>query len=191
MEERQKSVTEITCHAQGIKELCNHTRVLIDIGGQDSKVIMQDKEGKVVDFVMNDKSAAGTGRFMETMARALQVDIQELGEMDHGATGEVALSNMCTVFAESEVVSLIANDTEINEIVNGLNRSIASRINSMVKRIVKDFNGLSFSMSGGVAHNKGVVRALSEVLGDELTIPDNPDNVGAYGAALIAGNKGQ
>ncbi len=179
-------VTEITCHARGINALLGDTRVLIDIGGQDSKAIALDQQGNVVNFAMNDKCAAGTGRFLEAMARALQVDIEKLGDMDLGATGDLVLSSMCTVFAESEVVSLIANGVAINEIVSGMNRAIASRTLSLVKRAAGNLNGLSVAMSGGVAKNGGVIRALNRILGCRISVPDQPDTVGALGAALIA-----
>jgi predicted CoA-substrate-specific enzyme activase len=112
VDNRLAAVTEITCHARGILFVIPTTQVLIDIGGQDSKVIRLDGKGRVVDFAMNDKCAAGTGRFLEAMARALQVDIEDLSELDNGAQGTATLSSMCTVFAESEVVSLIANGVE-------------------------------------------------------------------------------
>ncbi len=186
IEGRLAAVTEITCHACGVRQVLKSTRLLIDIGGQDSKAIRLDRDGRVDNFAMNDKCAAGTGRFLEAMARALQVDIDQLGDLDRGATQDLTLSSMCTVFAESEVVSLIAEGVEVKEIVKGLHRAIASRTASMVKRICPDFNGLTVAMSGGVAHNQGVVRALSEALGCKVTVPPKPDTIGALGAALIA-----
>ncbi len=186
VEEKLTSVTEITCHARGISETFKGTEVLVDIGGQDSKAILLDEDGKVADFAMNDKCAAGTGRFLEAMARALQVDIEELANLDEGAIKGLTLSSMCTVFAESEVVSLIANGTDINEIVNGMNRAIASRTLSLVKRVKQDINGSKISMSGGVGRNHGVIRALSEALKSEINVPEKPDTIGALGAALIA-----
>ena len=191
VEQRLTAVTEITCHARGARALLPETRLLIDIGGQDSKAILLDDEGRVVEFAMNDKCAAGTGRFLEAMSRALEVDIERLSELDRGATGHLSLSSMCTVFAESEVVSLIAEGAEVNEIVSGLNRAIASRIQTMVKRIAPDLTGLAVSMSGGVAHNAGVVRALTQTLGCEIAVPIKPDTVGALGAALIARDRSQ
>ena len=184
--DRMASVTEITCHARGISALLEDIQVLIDIGGQDSKAIRLGANGQVIDFAMNDKCAAGTGRFLEAMARALQVDIEELGELDQGALKNLTLSSMCTVFAESEVVSLIADGIEVNEIANGLNRSIASRTYALVKRVASDTGRLRVAMSGGVAHNQGVVRALSAALGVQVQVPPSPDTVGALGAALIA-----
>ena len=186
VEGRLAAVTEITCHARGAVALLPGTQVLIDIGGQDSKAIRLDGEGRVLDFAMNDKCAAGTGRFLEAMARALQVDIEELCELDRGASKNLTLSSMCTVFAESEVVSLIAEGVEVKEIVAGLNRAIASRITALVKRVAPDVAGLKVAMSGGVARNHGVVRALSSALNTKVSVPQQPDTVGALGAALVA-----
>ena len=183
---RTAAVTEITCHARGIRELNPDIRLIIDIGGQDSKAILLGDDGRIVDFAMNDKCAAATGRFLEAMARTLEVDIIELAELDHGAREGLTLSSMCTVFAESEVVSLIAEGKEVNEIVAGLNRSIASRTLSLVKRVASNFDGLPIAMSGGVARNGGVIRALNRVLNRGIFVPDLPDTVGALGAALIA-----
>ncbi|MDD5010980.1 MAG: acyl-CoA dehydratase activase [Phycisphaerae bacterium] len=186
VDDRLGSVTEITCHARGIKKLIPETDVLIDIGGQDSKAIRLDKDGLILEFAMNDKCAAGTGRFLEAMARALEVDVDQLGSLDNGAVKNLTLSSMCTVFAESEVVSLIAEGEGVAEIVNGLHRSIAMRIQTLAKRVATSLTGLKVSMSGGVAHNSGVVKALAEILDCQISIPPRPDTVGALGAALIA-----
>ncbi len=189
VDERLASMTEITCHARGITALLPGTGLLIDIGGQDSKAILLGKEGHVVDFAMNDKCAAGTGRFLEAMARALQVDIDDMADMDIGAKGKQSISSMCTVFAESEVVSLIADGAPVNEIVRGLNRAIASRILSLVKRTTLQYSAMKIAMSGGVARNSGVVRAIASLMDCEVAVPENPDTVGALGAAIIAKEK--
>jgi predicted CoA-substrate-specific enzyme activase len=186
VEKRLTAVTEITCHARGVEALLPGTDVVIDIGGQDSKAIRLDGTGRVVEFAMNDKCAAGTGRFLEAMARALQVDIGDLSELDRGASRNLTLSSMCTVFAESEVVSLIAEGVEVNEIVSGLNRAIASRTAALVRRVAPDVTRLKVSMSGGVARNHGVVRALGAALKTEVAVPRQPDTAGALGAALVA-----
>jgi predicted CoA-substrate-specific enzyme activase len=186
---RLASVTEITCHARGITELLPGTEVLIDIGGQDSKAIRMDPAGQVLDFAMNDKCAAGTGRFLEAMARALEVELDQLAELDtaNGTSEDsLVLSSMCTVFAESEVVSLIADGTETSRIAGALHRAIATRTQALVKRIAPRPAGLSLAMSGGVARNRGVVHALEALLGRALAVPQSPDTVGALGAALIA-----
>lgn len=184
--DRLASVTEISCHARGITALRPGTRVLVDIGGQDSKAIRMDERGKVMEFAMNDKCAAGTGRFLEAMARALEVEVDQLGELDSGAKDNLTLSSMCTVFAESEVVSLIAEGRELEEIVAGLHRAIARRTQALVARVGADLRRLPVAMSGGVARNRGVVRALGRALGVEIAVPPEPDIVGALGAALIA-----
>jgi predicted CoA-substrate-specific enzyme activase len=186
VEGRLASVTEITCHARGIGRLLPGTRLLIDIGGQDSKAILLDRDGLVVEFAMNDKCAAGTGRFLEAMARALEVDVDRLGDLGRGAHGGLSLSSMCTVFAESEVVSLIADGAEVSEIVAALHRAIAARTLMLVRRVTPDASALPVAMSGGVARNTGVVAALREALGCEIRVPPEPDVVGALGAALFA-----
>jgi predicted CoA-substrate-specific enzyme activase len=190
VENRLQSVTEITCHACGIHHLIPETRILIDIGGQDSKGILLNSQGQVIDFAMNDKCAAGTGRFLEAMSRALQVDIDELGELDRGAQHKLEISSMCTVFAESEVVSLIANGKPVNEIVSGIHRAIATRTLPLIKRLTHNINNFKIAMSGGVARNKGVVSAINYILdGVKVAVPESPDTVGALGAALIAREK--
>jgi len=190
VKERDGAVTEITCHAKGIKHMIPETQILIDIGGQDSKAMCLNPDGNVVDFAMNDKCAAGTGRFLEAMARALEVDINQLGDLDKGATSDLVLSSMCTVFAESEVVSLIASGTAQKKIAKGLNRAIAARTHSLVKRVAKDTSNLVVSMSGGVARNRGVVKAIAKSMGlKKVNTPETPDIVGALGAAIIAFEK--
>jgi len=176
-------VTEITCHARGAAFLLPGTRTVIDIGGQDSKVIRLDETGTVVDFVMNDKCAAGTGRFLEVMARALETRVEALSDLGASARRAAPISSMCTVFAESEVVSLIGEGTPREEIVRGLLQSVAERTVNMVHRV-----GLAreVAMTGGVAKNRGVVRLIAERLGVEVHVPPEPQIVGALGAALIA-----
>ncbi|MGD0153872.1 MAG: acyl-CoA dehydratase activase [Thermacetogeniaceae bacterium] len=179
-------VTEISCHGRGSAFLSPDVRTIIDIGGQDSKVIRIDGRGNVVDFLMNDKCAAGTGRFLEVMAQRLELGIEQLGQEDRQAGKAAQISSMCTVFAESEVVSLIAQGVPRPEIVRGLHRSIAERTAGLANRL-----GLAdgVMMTGGVAKNRGVVRALSEKLGVKIAVPPEPQIVGALGAALIARRK--
>ncbi len=179
-------VTEISCHGCGSAFLDPGVRTVIDIGGQDSKVIRLDRQGNVSDFLMNDKCAAGTGRFLEVMADRLELSVAGLGEEDLKAERAAEISSMCTVFAESEVISLIARGVPRPEIIRGLHRSIAERTAGMVNRL-----GLTprVMMTGGVAKNPGVVRALSEKLGTEIIVPPEPQIVGALGAALIARKK--
>ncbi|MCS7121560.1 MAG: acyl-CoA dehydratase activase [Archaeoglobaceae archaeon] len=176
-------VTEITCHAFGAKSIFPSCRTVIDIGGQDSKVIAV--ENGVKNFVMNDKCAAGTGRFLEVMASALNVDVSKLGELDEKADKPVNISSTCTVFAESEVVSYIAQGEKVENIVAGLHNAIASRIAAMAKRI--DLKP-DVVLTGGVAKNKGVKRALEEILQIKILVPEEPQIVGAIGAAIVGKN---
>ncbi len=186
VEGRLAAVTEISCHARGISQALPGTQVLIDIGGQDSKAIRLSEAGVVLDFAMNDKCAAGTGRFLEAMARALEMTIDQLAVADNDAKGGLVLSSMCTVFAETEVVSLIADGAEVCEIARGLHLAIATRTQGLLKRVAPKLDGHQVAMSGGVARNAAVVRALSELLGCTIRVPAEPDTIGALGAALIA-----
>ena len=178
-----KKVTEISCHGLGAFHLFPDTRTIIDIGGQDSKVIRVDDSGKVVDFTMNDKCAAGTGRFLEVMARSLEVPLGEMGPLSLQAGHEVSISSVCTVFAESEVVSLVAQGQPVADILRGLHRAIVNRVWSMVKSLGTP-GGVT--LSGGVAKNSGVVTLLEEKLGRPVHVPGEPQIVGAIGAALLA-----
>ena len=178
-----KAVTEITCHAVGAHYLNPAVRSIIDIGGQDSKAIVVDENGGVKDFAMNDKCAAGTGRFLEVMARALEVDINDFGEVSLQADTPAKISSLCTVFAESEVISLISKGEKRENIIAGIHESIASRVVAMAGRI-----GLSapLMMTGGVAKNKGVVKALEDKTGYGIEVSEKTQVTGAIGAALIA-----
>lgn len=178
-----KMITEITCHARGAYYVHPKTRTVIDIGGQDSKVIRLDEQGRNVDFQMNDKCAAGTGRFLEVMAQALEVKVEDLGRLSLSAPRSIKISSMCTVFAESEVVSLIADNQPKEVIIRGLHDSIADRVLGMVTRVGIEEE---VTLTGGVAKNQGVVRALQERLGVKLFIPPEPQIIGALGAALLA-----
>lgn len=179
-------VTEITCHAKGANYYFPNARTIIDIGGQDSKVIKVDGNGNVLDFVMNDKCAAGTGRFLEVMARTLEIDLEEMGPLSLNGKEVASVSSLCTVFAESEVVSLVGADHKTADICKGLHVSIAKRITAQVKRI-----GLEeeVAMTGGVAKNIGVVTELERNLGCKIKISEEPQINGALGAALIALDK--
>jgi (R)-2-hydroxyacyl-CoA dehydratese activating ATPase len=178
-----KRVTEITCHGRGAHHWNPCVRTVIDIGGQDSKVIRLNDKGRVVDFAMNDKCSAGTGRFLEVMASALEVELSGLAELSDGAQNIVSISSMCTVFAESEVVSLLARGLPREDIALGLHQSIADRTAGLVQRV-----GLEepVMMTGGVARNSAVVRALNEKLKTSIIIPPEPQIAGALGAALLA-----
>ena len=178
-----ENVTEISCHGKGAHYFNPRVRTILDIGGQDSKAISLDENGEVHDFVMNDKCAAGTGRFLEMIARTLEMDISELGAIALTSTEHIEITSMCSVFAESEVISLIANNKEKADIANGVCHAIAGKAFSLLKRV-----GLEpeFMMTGGVAKNPGVVRAVEEKLQARLYICEEPEIVGATGAALYA-----
>ena len=176
------AITEITCHARGAHYLAPETRTVIDIGGQDSKAIHLDENGGVLNFVMNDKCAAGTGRFLEMMAHTLEMPLEELSRAGLSSTRDVRISNMCSVFAESEVVSLIADDTPTADIVHGLCMSVATKTKSLARRVNAE---PAYLMTGGVANNAGVVQALSEVLGAPVRTHPDSQLCGAIGAALL------
>ncbi len=178
-----RQVTEISCYARGINFLYPEVRMVIDIGGQDSKAILVGKNGRVLDFVMNDKCAAGTGRFLEVMAKAMEVKVEELGEISLRSRNPAEISSTCTVFAESEVVSLIAKGVPVEDIAAGIHKAIARRVGAMARRI-----GVvpPVAFAGGVAKNVGVVKALEEELGVKLIVPEEPQIIGALGAALLA-----
>ncbi len=176
-------VTEITCHARGAFQRLGSGCTLIDIGGQDSKAIVVGPSGKVASFLMNDRCAAGTGRFLEVMARVLGCDVENLSAMARKASRRARINSMCTVFAESEVVSLIARGTPREEIASGLAWSVAERVGSLAKRVGL---GEAVYVSGGVAYNAAVVAALGEHLGKAVKVIGEPQLNGAFGAALIA-----
>ena len=181
-----KAVTEITCHAVGAHFLNPSVRSIIDIGGQDSKAIVIDESGAVRDFAMNDKCAAGTGRFLEVMARALEVDLDNFGKFSLTADTPAKISSLCTVFAESEVISLISKGEKRENIIAGIHESIAARVVAMAGRIGL---GAPVMMTGGVAKNEGVVKALENKTGLSIDVSDKTQVTGAIGAALIASNQ--
>ena len=178
-----ENVTEISCHGKGAHYFNPKIRTILDIGGQDSKGIRLNEKGEVVDFVMNDKCAAGTGRFLEMIARSLEISIDELGPIAMQSTEDIEITSMCSVFAESEVISLIANNKEKADIANGICKAIANKSYSLLKRAGMEPD---FMMTGGVAKNPGVVRAVEEKIGAKLYICPEPEIVGAAGAALYA-----
>ncbi|MBA7646357.1 2-hydroxyisocaproyl-CoA dehydratase activator [subsurface metagenome] len=176
-------VSEIGAYAVGSRYLYPNCRTVLDIGGQDSKVISLSEKGEVQKFEMNDRCAAGTGKFLEIMANTLEVNIGDLGDLALTASKVVQINSLCTVFAESEVVSLISRGEESSAIALALHEAIATRIVGMVRRIgLKD--GIVFA--GGAALNKCLRQLLSEKLGVEITVPNDPQIVGALGAALLA-----
>ena len=181
-----ENVTEISCHGRGAHYFNPKVRTILDIGGQDSKAIHLSEAGEVTDFVMNDKCAAGTGRFLEMIARTLEIDVDELGPVALRSTEDIEITSMCSVFAESEVISLIANNKEKADIANGVCRAIAGKAYSLLKRVGMEE---TFMMTGGVAKNPGVVRAVEEKIQSRLYICPEPEIVGAAGAALYALDK--
>jgi predicted CoA-substrate-specific enzyme activase len=181
-------VTEITCHARGARHLFPEARTVLDIGGQDSKVIRLSSDGKVADFAMNDKCAAGTGRFLEVMARTLELDLEEMGPCSLRSRRTVPISSMCTVFAESEVISLITSGTSPEDIARGIHLAIADRIAALADKVGMVGPAI---MTGGVAKNPGARNALEAKFGFPLLVPGEPQLTGALGAALIAREKSQ
>jgi predicted CoA-substrate-specific enzyme activase len=177
-----KKATEIKCHARGVASLCPEARLIIDIGGQDSKVINIDEKGRVLDFAMNDKCAAGTGKFLQVIANTMGLDVSELGNLED-PTSAVQISSMCTVFAESEVIGMLAAGNERAGIIAGLHQSVAKRVAAFTRRM-----GLKREIvfTGGVACNAGVHRALEKELGVPLLRFEDCQYTGALGAALLA-----
>ncbi|MHA1341393.1 MAG: acyl-CoA dehydratase activase [Promethearchaeota archaeon] len=183
----EENITEISAHARGVQYFFPDVRSIIDIGGQDSKaIVISSKTGKILDFQMNDKCAAGTGRFLEVMAHALEVDISELGQIALKSKKPENISSMCTVFAESEVISLFAKGSSKEDIAMGIHNAIAKRVGGMARRL--DVQP-PLVFCGGVAKNPAVKKALENVLGFEIKVPPNPQITGALGAALIAYDK--
>ena len=178
-----ENVTEISCHGRGAHYFNPAVRTILDIGGQDSKAIHVNAAGEVTDFAMNDKCAAGTGRFLEMIARSLEISLDELGPAALESKKRLEIASMCSVFAESEVISLIANNEEKPDIAAGVCRAVAGKAYSLMRRV-----GLegAYMMTGGVAQNPGVASAVEELIGEKLFICEDPEIVGATGAALLA-----
>jgi predicted CoA-substrate-specific enzyme activase len=177
----RRVLTEITCHARGAFSLAGRPGVLVDFGGQDTKVIRIGPAGEVMDFRMNDKCAAGTGRFLEVILGRLGVDLDAAPQLVAGASGEVPISSTCTVFAESEVISLVAQGEALEDIVVGLHTALANRVVALAGRV----DGQSeIFMSGGVALNRAMTDALGRALGRDISVLPQPQLVGALGAAL-------
>ena len=174
--------TELTCHARGVAKLFPGVRIAIDIGGQDSKVL-KIENGKLVDFVMNDKCAAGTGRFLEVLAKTLGIRVEELGELSLKASRKVSISSPCTLFIRQEVTNLLVQGMPIEDIIAGLHDTIAVKVCRMARRFKIEPDVV---FTGGVAKNIGVVKALGENLGCPVLVPREPLLSGALGAAIIA-----
>jgi len=180
------TVTEISCHARGGHHCLPSVRTVIDIGGQDSKAISVDETGHPRDFAMNDKCAAGTGRFLQVMSEVLGVQVDELGELALQSQAPSKLSSVCTVFAESEVVGLIADGVPRQDIAAGLCASVAGRVLGLVSQVGIRSDVL---ITGGVAHNVGVFSALKDAMEAKVMRTEDPQMTGAIGAAIIASER--
>jgi len=179
--------TEISCYARGAFFLRPGARTIIDIGGQDSKVIALEDNGKIKDFTMNDKCAAGTGKFLEMISQRFDIPIDQMGPLSLKSAKDVQISSICAVFAESEAISLISSGEKVEDVFNGAHIALCERTAGMVERVGLNDDVL---FCGGVAHNIGMVDQLQKALGKPLFIPEQVEYVGAIGAALIGQNQG-
>lgn len=181
-----EQISELSCHAKGIHYLLPTVRTVIDIGGQDAKALRIDDKGHLIQFQMNDKCAAGTGRFLDVMAKILNVDINDLGSLSEKSSHPANISNTCTVFAESEVISKLSSDIPLEDIAAGIHESVAKRVAGMALRIGKAPN---VAMSGGVALNIGVVHAMEREMECPVLVHPLCQSAGAIGAAILAWEK--
>ena len=177
-----RQITELTCHARGVLKILPTARTVIDIGGQDAKAL-KIVNGKLADFVLSDKCAAGTGRFLEVLSKALGLRLDELGEISMRSRRKIAINSTCTVFGQQEVIAKLSEGEAIEDIVSGLHDAIASRVSAMARRLKIEPD---IVFTGGVAKNIGVAKSLGEKLGYEIFIPGEPLLSGALGAALLA-----
>jgi len=176
-------ITEISCHARGASFLFPNTRTILDIGGQDTKGIRINEKGEVIDFSMNDKCAAGTGRFLAAAADVMGISLDELGEVSMRSTSALRITNVCTVFVETEIMNHLSKGKKGEDILAGVHQSIAARSVSLIRRV-----GISpeITFTGGVSLNKGMVHALQEKFGSPINVSDDSQYIGALGAALFA-----
>ncbi|SEM22032.1 benzoyl-CoA reductase, bcr type, subunit D [Syntrophus gentianae] len=177
-----RQITEITCHARGIHFLFPEARTVIDVGGQDSKAIRIDSQGRPHDFIMNDKCAAGSGRFIEIIADTLNIPLEAVGDLSLQSTSPATISNLCTIWAQQEVASSLAQGIPVPDLLAGVHRSLADRISRMAHRLRLE---KPVVLTGGGSKNKGLIAALREYLNGDLLIPENPLITGALGAALM------
>ncbi|EDT84994.1 2-hydroxyglutaryl-CoA dehydratase [Clostridium botulinum] len=178
-----KQISELSCHAKGVAFLIPGARTIIDIGGQDAKAMKLNDKGKLINFIMNDKCAAGTGRFLDVMAGVLETDVSKLGEISEKSTKEVSISSTCTVFAESEVISHLSANAKKEDIVAGIHTSVVRRVSTLAMRVgIED----QVVMVGGVARNKGIVKAMEKELSHDIKVPKLAQLTGALGAAIYA-----
>jgi predicted CoA-substrate-specific enzyme activase len=179
----QETVTELMCHARGASWLFPSARTILDMGGQDCKAIRCDGVGRLQNFMMNDKCAAGTGRFLELMARVLGLSLDELGALSLEARAEIKINSTCAVFAKSEVTSLIGEGKDKRDVLAGLHSAIASRVYNLLRGVGIEPD---LVITGGIGKNIGVVRKIEELVGLKALLPEEPQTVGALGAALLA-----
>jgi len=177
-----RQITELSCHARGVSSLFPSVRTAIDIGGQDAKC-MKIANGRLTDFVMNDKCAAGTGRFLEVTAATLGIRLEDMGDISLKATKKIQISNLCTIFAQQEVVALLSQGEKTENILAALHDALASRVAALARRLGIEPD---LVLTGGVAKNTGMVRAMKENLGCEILVPEEPLITGALGAAILA-----
>lgn len=177
-----RQITELSCHARGVSSLFPNVRTAIDIGGQDAKC-MKIANGRLTNFVMNDKCAAGTGRFLEVTAATLGIRLEDMGGISLKATKKIQISNLCTIFAQQEVVALLSHGEKPENILAGLHDALASRVAALARRLGIEPD---LVLTGGVAKNIGMVRAMKESLGCEILVPEEPLLTGALGAAILA-----
>jgi predicted CoA-substrate-specific enzyme activase len=177
-----KQYTEITCHAKGVASLFPKAKTIIDIGGQDVKGIKIERNGKIIDFAMNDKCAAGTGRFIEVIADSLGVPLDKVGDLSLQSKNPARISNICTIWAQQEVAASLAEGVPIPDLLAGVHRSLADRIGRMVNRLKVEE---AVIVTGGGGKNRGLLKALSEQLGHEILVPEEPLITGALGASLL------
>ncbi|MDH4299703.1 MAG: acyl-CoA dehydratase activase [Dehalococcoidia bacterium] len=177
-----RQITELSCHARGVSNLFPNARTAIDIGGQDAKC-MRINSGRLVNFVMNDKCAAGTGRFLEVTAATLGVKLEDMGDISLKSTKKIQISNLCTIFAQQEVVALLSRGEKLENILAGLHDALASRVAALARRLGIEPD---LVLTGGVAKNIGMVEAMRQNLGCEIFVPEEPLLTGALGAAILA-----
>jgi len=177
-----RQITELTCHSRGVSHLFPNAQTAIDIGGQDAKCMKIDN-GKMINFIMNDKCAAGTGRFLEMIADTLEIKLEDLGDISLKSTKKIQISNLCTIFAQQEVISHLSNGNKLEDIIAGLHDALASRVAGLVRRLKIEPEVV---LTGGVGKNIGIVKAMKENLNCELLIPEDPLLTGALGAAILA-----
>jgi len=177
-----RQITELSCHARGVSSLFPDVRTAIDIGGQDAKC-MKINKGKLVDFVMNDKCAAGTGRFLEVIAATLGIKLEDLGKLSLKSNKKAPISNVCTIFAQQEIVTRLSEGEKAEDIIAGLHDALASRVTALAHRLKIEPDVV---LTGGVAKNSGMVKAMRENLGCEVLVPPDPLITGAMGAAILA-----